>query len=45
MIKQKTIDRFDKIPKTKKYTITDDNETTFSAHELTEKNRNGYIFC
>jgi IS30 family transposase len=35
--KNKTIERFDKIPKNKKYTATYDNGTTFSEHEMTEK--------
>jgi len=35
--KNKTIERFDKIPKNKKYTSTYDNGTTFSEHEMTEK--------
>lgn len=35
--KNKTIERFDKIPKNKKYTSTYDNGSTFSEHELTEK--------
>lgn len=33
----KTIERFSKIPKSKKHTITYDNGITFSEHELTEK--------
>jgi IS30 family transposase len=35
--KQKTIERFNKIPKNKKNTITYDNGTTFSYFEMTEK--------
>ncbi len=35
--KQKTIERFNKIPKSKKKTITYDNGTTFSYFEMTEK--------
>lgn len=35
--REKTIKRFLKIPKNKKYTITYDNATTFSEHELTER--------
>ena len=35
--KQKTIERFNRISKTKKHTITYDNGTTFSQHELTER--------
>lgn len=35
--KNKTIERFDKIPKNKKYTSTYDNGTTFSEYEMTEK--------
>ena len=35
--KKKTIDRFKSIPKKKKHTMTYDNGTTFSEHELTER--------
>lgn len=35
--KNKTIERFNKIPKSKKHTATYDNGTTFSEHEMTEK--------
>lgn len=35
--KTKTINRFLKIPKNKKHTITYDNATTFSDHEMTER--------
>jgi IS30 family transposase len=35
--KQKTVARFKKIAQDKKYSITYDNGTTFSAHELTER--------
>lgn len=35
--KLKTIERFKRIPKNKKHTITYDNGTTFSEHEMTEK--------
>ena len=35
--KNKTIERFDKIPKNKKYTSAYDNGTTFSEYEMTEK--------
>jgi len=35
--KLKTVARFENIPTSKKYTITYDNGTTFSQHELTEK--------
>jgi len=35
--KNKTIERFDKIPKNKKYTSTYDNGTTFAEYEMTEK--------
>src|SRR3989344_1390561 len=35
--KNKTIERFDKIPKSKKHTATYDNGTTFSEHEMTER--------
>lgn len=37
LTKQKTIDSFKKIPKTKKHTITYDNGSTFAEHEMTEK--------
>jgi transposase, IS30 family len=37
LTKQKTIDRFNKIPKSKKHTITYDNGSTFASHELTER--------
>lgn len=37
LTKQKTIARFSNIPKNKKYTITYDNGTTFSQHELIAK--------
>jgi len=37
LAKQKTIERFKKIPKRKKYTITYDNGTEFSEHEMTGK--------
>jgi IS30 family transposase len=42
--KEKTVDRFKSIPKDKKYTMTYDNGTTFSAHELTEKKTGLEIF-
>lgn len=35
--KNKTIERFDKITGYRKYTITYDNGTTFSEHQMTEK--------
>jgi len=37
LTKEKTIARFDKIAKDKKYTITYDNGSTFAEHEMTEK--------
>ena len=37
LTKQKTIDRFDKIPNKKKHTITYDNGTTFAEYEMTER--------
>jgi len=37
LTKQKTIERFSKIPRNKKKTITYDNGTTFSYFEMTEK--------
>lgn len=42
--KEKTVDRFKSIPKNKKHTMTYDNGTTFSAHELTEKKTGLEIF-
>ena len=36
--KQKTIERFNKLPRSKKRTITYDNGSTFAYHELTGKN-------
>lgn len=39
-----TIERFKKIPQKKKHTITYDNGTTFSKHELTEKQIGMEIF-
>lgn len=38
LTRKKTEERFDKIPKNKKYTMTYDNGMTFTEHELTEKN-------
>lgn len=37
LTKEKTIKRFEKISRDKKYTITYDNGTTFAEHEMTEK--------
>jgi len=37
LTKQKTIQRFSKIPRGKKYSITYDNGSEFSGHEMTEK--------
>jgi len=37
LTKQKTIERFNKIPRSKKHTITYDNGSTFASHELTER--------
>ena len=37
MTKEKTIERFSKIPQTKKHTITYDNGSTFHQHELIER--------
>ena len=42
--KNKTIERFNKIPKNKKHTATYDNGTTFSEYELTEKKTGIEIF-
>ncbi|PJE58090.1 MAG: IS30 family transposase [Candidatus Portnoybacteria bacterium CG10_big_fil_rev_8_21_14_0_10_36_7] len=42
--KNKTIERFVKIPKNKKYTATYDNGTTFSEYEMTEKKTGIKIF-
>ena len=44
LTKIKTVERFKKIPKNKKHTITYDNGTTFSEHELTEKKTGIEIF-
>ena len=44
LTKIKTVERFKKIPKNKKHTITYDNGTTFSEHELTEKKTGLEIF-
>jgi transposase, IS30 family len=38
LTRKKTEERFEKIPKNKKHTMTYDNGVTFSEHELTEKN-------
>ena len=37
LTREKTQERFNKIPKSKKYTITYDNGSTFAQHELTER--------
>ncbi len=37
LTKEKTIERFNKLPKNKKKTITYDNGSTFAEHELTER--------
>lgn len=37
LTKQKTIERFNKISRSKKHTITYDNGSTFASHELTER--------
>lgn len=37
MTKQKTIERFERIPRNKKHTITYDNGSSFSDHDMTEK--------
>lgn len=42
--KQKTIKRFERIPKDKKHTITYDNGSIFSDHELTEKKTKATIY-
>lgn len=42
--KEKTIKRFKRIPKEKKLTMTYDNGSTFSEHELTERNTGMTIF-
>ena len=42
--KQKTIERFSRIPKAKKKTITYDNGSTFASHEMTEKKTNIDIY-
>lgn len=38
LTRKKTEERFKKIPKNKKYTMTYDNGVTFAEHELTERN-------
>lgn len=38
LTRKKTEERFKKIPKNKKYTMTYDNGVTFTEHELTERN-------
>ncbi len=38
LTRKKTEERFNSIPRSKKHTITYDNGTTFSEHELTERN-------
>jgi len=42
--KNKTIKRFNKIPENKKYTLTYDNDTTFSEYELIERKTGVEIF-
>lgn len=42
--KNKTIERFAKVPKNKKHTATYDNGTTFSEYEMTEKKTGIEIF-
>lgn len=37
LTRQKTIERFDKVPKSKKHTITYDNGSEFSEHKTTEE--------
>jgi len=44
LTKIKTIERFKKIPKNKKHTITYDNGSTFAEHEMTEKKTGIEIF-
>lgn len=38
LTRQKTQERFSKLPKSKKHTITYDNGSTFSEHDMTERN-------
>lgn len=42
--KIKTVDRFNKLPRNKKHTLTYDNGSTFAEHELTEKEIRTTIF-
>jgi IS30 family transposase len=42
--KIKTVDRFNKLPRNKKHTLTYDNGSTFAEHELTEKETRTTIF-
>ena len=44
LTRKKTEERFSKIPKNKKHTMTYDNGTTFTEHELTEKNTGILIY-
>ena len=44
LTKEKTIERFEKIPKDKKHTITYDNGSTFAEHEMTEKETGIEVF-
>jgi IS30 family transposase len=42
--KKKTINRFDRIPEDKKFTLTYDNGVTFAAYELTERGTGMVIY-
>jgi len=44
LTRKKTEERFSKMPKNKKYTMTYDNGITFAEHELTEKNTGLVIY-
>jgi len=44
LTRKKTEERFEKIPKNKKHTITYDNGVTFFEHELTERNTGMNIY-
>jgi len=44
LTRRKTEDRFNKLPRNKKHTITYDNGSTFAEHELTERNTGMTIY-
>lgn len=43
-VKQATINRFQKLPRSKRHTITYDNDTRFADHELTERGTKADIY-